>query len=300
MEEVKKIWLDGRFLDWKEAKIHILTHSLHYGGAVFEGIRAYKTKEGTAVFRLLEHLDRFFQSAQILEMEIPFSKEEIKKVILETIKINNLKECYIRPIAFSGYGKMGLNPKGAAINVAIAAWPWGAYLGDKETVKIEISDYIRPHPQSCPMEAKISGYYINSIFASLEAQKKGFDEALLLDYQGYVAEGPGENVFMVKDNILYTPLAGTILPGITRASVIEIAKDLGIFVKEKKITPQEIKEANEAFFTGTAVEICPIGQIDEVLINKGQIGKITKKIKEVFEKIVKGEEKKYLKWLTFV
>lgn len=300
MQEVKKIWLDGRFLDWPETKTHLLTHSLHYGGAVFEGIRAYKTQKGTAVFRLPEHIERFFYSASVLEMKIPFSRGEIKKAVLKTIKINNLEGCYIRPIALFGYGKMGLNPKGAPVNVAIAAWPWGAYLGQKETVKVKISKYIRIHPQSCPMEVKISGYYVNSILATLEAEKAGFDEALLLDYQGYVAEGPGENIFMVRDNKLYTPPLGTILPGITRASIIEIAKDLGISVEEKRITPQELKSANEVFFTGTAVEICPIGQIDDVLINNGKMGEITKKIKGFFEKIVRAEEKKYLEWLTFV
>lgn len=299
MEGVKKIWLNGKFLNWEKAKIHLLSHSLHYGGGIFEGIRAYKTKIGTAVFRLPEHLERFFNSAKILEMKIPFSKAEIKKAILKTIKINNLAECYIRPIAFFGYGKMGLNPEGAPVEVAVAVWPWEVYL-KKETVKVKFSKYIRIPPQSCPMEAKISGYYVNSILASLEAKKEGFDEALLLDYRGYVAEGPGENIFMVKNNKLYTPALGTILPGITRDSVIEIAKDLGISVKEKKITQKEIKEADEAFFTGTAVEICPISQIDETLINEGKIGEINKKIKEVFSEIIRAKKKEYQKWLTFL
>lgn len=300
MEKTKKIWFNGKFVDWEKAKIHILTHALHYGSAVFEGIRAYEAKQGPAIFRLPDHIDRFFSSAKILEMKIPYSSAKIKKAILETVKISKLKEGYIRPIAFFGYGKMGLNPKGTPVNMAIACWPWGAYLGKEKPVKVKISRFIRLHPQSCPMEAKISGYYVNSILTSLEAKKEGFDEALLLDYQGYVAEGPGENIFLVKNNKLYTPSLGTILPGITRASMIEIAKDLGISVKEKKITLKEIKLADEVFFTGTAVEICPIGQIDNTLISNGQIGKITKKIKEIFEKIVKGEEKKYLKWLTYV
>lgn len=299
MEELKKIWLNGKFVDWQEAKTHILTHTLHYGGGVFEGIRAYETKKGTAVFRLSEHIERFFYSASCLGMEIPFLPEEIKKAILETIKVNKVKECYIRPIAFFGYGKMGLDPKGAPVNVAIALWPWGAYLG-KEITKVKISKFIRVHPLSTIPDAKLSGNYLNSILATLEAKKEGFDEALLLDWQGFVAEGPGENIFMVKEKKLYTPAKGTILPGITRASIIEIARDLGIKVKEKKITPKELKSANEAFFCGTAVEICPIGKIDDVLINRGKIGKITKRIKEVFTKVVRGEKKEYLKWLTFV
>lgn len=300
MKEVKKIWLDGKFIDWQEAKIHILTHTLHYGGGVFEGIRAYQTKKGTAVFRLKEHIERFFYSASCLEMKLPFSKKEIEKAILETIHINELKECYIRPLAFFGYGKMGLHPADIPINIAITVWPWGAYLGEKETVSVKISQYLRLHPQSIISQAKICGYYVNSILSSLEVKKLGFDEALLLDFEGYIAEGPGENIFMIKNNELYTPSLGTILPGITRDSIIKIAKDLNILVKEKKITPQEIKLADEVFFTGTAVEVCPIGKIDEILINQEKIGKITKKIKNIYNRVVRGQEKKYQKWLTLI
>jgi len=300
MKEVKKIWLDGKFIDWQEAKIHILTHTLHYGGGVFEGIRAYQTKKGTAVFRLKEHIERFFYSASCLEMKLPFSKKEIEKAILETIYINELKECYIRPLAFFGYGKMGLHPADIPINIAITVWPWGAYLGEKETVSVKISQYLRLHPQSIISQAKICGYYVNSILSSLEVKKLGFDEALLLDFEGYIAEGPGENIFMIKNNELYTPSLGTILPGITRDSIIKIAKDLNILVKEKKITPQEIKLADEVFFTGTAVEVCPIGKIDEILINQEKIGEITKKIKNIYNRVVRGQEKKYQKWLTLI
>lgn len=299
MEELKKIWMDGKFVDWQEANIHILTHTLHYGGGIFEGIRAYKTNKGPAVFRLPEHIDRFFYSASALEMEIPFSKQEIKQAILETIKINQIEECYIRPIAFFGYGKMGLNPKGAPVQTAIAVWPWGAYLGGKETISVKISKYIRLHPKSTIADAKITGHYVNSILSSLEIQKAGFDEALLLDYEGYVAEGPGENIFIVKNNKLYTPPLGTILDGITRDSVIEIAKDLGIKNQEKKITVKELKSADEAFFSGTAAEICPIGKIDNTLINNGKMGEITEKIKDLYQKIVHGKEEKYFHWLQF-
>lgn len=299
MEKNKKIWLDGKLVDFSEAKIHILTHSLHYGGGVFEGIRAYSTSQGPAVFRLKEHIERFFTSASFLGMKIPFSKEEIKKAILETIKINELKECYIRPIAFFGEG-MGLNPIGLPVKVAIAVWPWGAYLGEKETVSVKISKFIRLHPKSVVPQAKISGYYVNSILASLEAKNSGFDEALLLDFEGFVAEGPGENIFIVKEKKLYTPPPERILPGITRASVIEIAKDLGLAVEEKMLTVEELKSADEAFFSGTAVEICPIGKIDDTIINQQKIGEITQKIKDIYLRAVRGKEEKYLKWLTFV
>jgi len=300
MEKVEKIWLDGEFIDWEKANIHILTHTLHYGGGVFEGIRAYSTKKGTAVFRLPEHVDRFFYSASCLAMDLPFSKEEINEAILKTVSINKVKECYIRPIAFFGYGKMGLNPEGAPIRVAIAVWPWGAYLGEKNAIDVKISKFIRIHPASTIADAKICGNYVNSILASQEIKKEGYDEALFLDYKGYVAEGPGENIFIVKDNKLYTPQKGSILPGITRDSVIQIAQDLSFQVEEKEITAEELKSADEAFFVGTAAEICPIGRIDDVLINKGMVGDKTQKIKETYKRVVRGEEKKYLNWLSIV
>ena len=299
MNKTKKIWLDRKLVDWKAAKVHLLTHALHYGSGVFEGIRCYQTDKGPAVFRLDEHLKRLFNSARALKMKIPFSQEELKKAVLQTIKANKANECYIRPIVFYGYGKMGLDPQGAPVQVGIALWPWGKYLA-KESISVKISKFIRLHPQSAPAEAKVCGYYVNSIFATLEIKKQGFDEALLLDYQGHIAEGPGENIFLVKNKILYTPARGNILPGITRDSIIKIAKDLKIKVKEKKIRPQELKKADEVFFTGTAVEICPITQIDKTLINKGKTGEITLKLKEIFEKTIKGQEKKYLKWLFFV
>ncbi len=298
MEKTKKIWFDGKLVDWQKAKVHLLSHALHYGSAVFEGIRCYKTKQGPAVFRLQEHLKRFFYSAQVLAMELPFNLEELKKAVRDTIKANKIEECYIRPIAFYGYGKMGLNPKGASLHVAIAVWPWGKYLG-KEYVKVKTSQFIRLHPRSIFAAAKVSGYYVNSIFATLDAQKKGYDEALLLDHQGYVAEGPGENIFFVKNETLLTPALGSILPGITRASLIQIAKDLKIPTIEKKIKYAEIKKMEAAFFVGTAVEVCPIKQIDRVVF-KSKNFKIVFKLKEIFERIVRGEEKKYLSWLTFV
>ncbi|NCO23201.1 branched chain amino acid aminotransferase [bacterium (Candidatus Moisslbacteria) CG12_big_fil_rev_8_21_14_0_65_36_11] len=299
MNKTKKIWLDGKLVDWEKAKIHLLTHALHYGSGVFEGVRCYQTDKGPAIFRLDEHLERLFNSAKYLEMKVPFSQKELKKAVLQTIRANKINECYIRPIAFYGYGKMGLDPQGAPVSVGIALWPWGKYLA-KESIAVKISKFIRLHPQSVPAEAKVCGYYVNSIFATLDVKKQGFDEALLLDYQGFIAEGPGENIFLVKNKILYTPSLLNILSGITRDSIIKIAKDLKIKVKEKKIKPRELKIADEAFFTGTAVEVCPITKIDKTLINKGKIGGITLKLKEVFERIIRGKEKKYLKWLTFV
>ncbi|MCK4730626.1 MAG: branched-chain amino acid transaminase [Candidatus Aenigmarchaeota archaeon] len=299
MEISKKIWFNNKFLNWGDAKIHILTHTLHYGGGVFEGIRTYNTKKGPAVFRLSEHINRFFYSASCLEMDLPFTKEEIKNRVLELIKINNLNECYIRPIAYFGYENMGLNPKGCLVDMAIAAWPWGAYLGGKETVKVKISKYMRLHPKSVVPDAKICGYYASSILASLDAKKSKFDEALFLDFEGNIAEGPGENIFMVKDGKLFTPNSDSILKGLTRDTVIKIAKDLNIKVEEKTITVDELKSADEIFFTGTAVEIQPIGIIDETIINNEKTGKISEKIKSLYQKIIHGEEEKYLKYLYF-
>ncbi|OYT43497.1 MAG: branched chain amino acid aminotransferase [Candidatus Aenigmarchaeota archaeon ex4484_56] len=298
MEHTKKIWFNGEFHE--DIKIEILTHALHYGSGVFEGIRAYETKYGPAVFRLHDHIKRFFYSASCLEMKIPFSKEEIENAIPNLIKMNNLKECYIRPIAFYGYGEMGLNPNNCPVNVGIIAWPWGAYLSGKEVVDVKISKYMRLHPKSIISDAKICGYYINSILASLDAKSSGFDEAVLLDFEGNIAEGPGENIFIVKNGKLFTPKKGSILCGITRDTVIKIAKEFNIQTEEKTITVEELKSAEEVFFTGTAVEIQGIGKIDEKIINNHKIGKITKKIKDKYYKIVRGGEEKYLEYLSFV
>lgn len=299
MKKVEKIWLNGKFVDLKKAKVPILSHTLHYGSGVFEGIRAYNTEKGPAVFCLSKHIERLFYSASCLEIKIPFSKKEIEQAVLDVVKINKLKECYIRPLVYLGEG-MGLNPTGIQVNLMIAAWPWGAYLGgDKETIDVKISKYIRIHPQSTITDAKICGHYVNSILASLEIKKEGFDEALLLDFEGYVAEGPGENIFIIKNNKIFTPSTGKILNGITRDTIIKLAKDQNIEVKEKKISVEELKLADEAFFTGTAVEICAIGKIDNTLINNTKIGPITKQIKDLYQKTIHGKEKKYLNWLTF-
>ncbi len=286
-------WFNGKIRKTKEIKVSIFSHTLHYGSGVFEGIRFYLTKNGSAVFKLDEHIDRLYNSARVLRMKIPYSKQEIKKAIFQVIKKNNFKAGYIRPIIFYGEGKMGLNPVGAKVETAVLAWPWGKYL--KESVKVKISKIIRIHPRSVFPEAKVSGYYVNSIFASFDVVDKKFDEAILLDYQGYIAEGPGENIFIVKNGKLYTPKAGSILPGITRKAIIEIAKTLKIPVKEKIISLKELLGCDEAFFTGTAVEVTPISQINE---RKKKIGPITSIIRKEFQSAVKGE--KYKNWLTYL
>ena len=266
---------------------------------MFEGIRCYATDKGPAVFRLKEHIDRLFYSAKILEMKFPYSKEEFIKAIKETIKVNKLKEGYIRPLIIFGYGKMGVNPVGCPVNCSIAVWPWGKYLS-ADAVKVKIPKIIRIHPGTTDPNAKICGNYANSILASLEINKGGYDEALLLDYRGIISEGPGENVFCAKEGKIYTPKLGTILPGITRKSIIQIAKDEGYEVIEKDITVDEIKSADEAFFTGTAAEVTAIGSVDDQNIGNGEAGPITSKLKDMFMDIVKGKNEKYISWLTYV
>ena len=295
MQKTEKIWFNGQLVLWEDAKIHVLTHALHYGSGVFEGIRFYKTSRGRAIFRLKEHVDRLFTSAESLFMKVPYSKEQIFNAIKETVKLNSAEEGYIRPIIFYGYGKMGLNPEGASIDAAVAVWPWAKYLGDK--VKVKISKYIRIHPESLQADKKVTGHYVNSILASMDAKSSGYDESLLLDYKGNIAEGPGENFFIVKNGIIYTPKLGKILPGITRASIIEVAKDMKLQVVEQELTKKDIEEADEAFFTGTAAEVTLIESIDDKKFTKFQI---SEKLKEKYIDIVKGKNKEYLKWLAFV
>lgn len=299
MKKTRYIWFNNKLVKWDEAKVHLLTHSLHYGSAAFEGIRFYNTERGPAVFRLKEHIDRFLNSAEVLGMKLPFSKNQLIKTTLNLIKKNKIKQGYIRPIAFFGYGKMGLSPIGVPLNVAIAVWPWGRYL-EKDIVKVKTSSFCRLFPKSGVMGAKISGHYFNSILATLEAKKFGFDEALLLDYKGFVAEGPGENIFIVKNKKIITPKKRTILPGITRQTVITLAKDLGYKVVEKNIKLPELKRADECFFVGTAAEVSPIGQIDKVKICKGEIGPITRELQELYKLVVTDKIKKYQKWLTYI
>ena len=299
MEATKYIWMDGKLVEWEDAKVHVLTHTLHYGMGVFEGVRFYDTDKGPAVFRLKDHTKRLFDGAKKTFMDIPFTEDEINKAIVETISKNEIKGGYIRPIFFYGYGKMGLDPHGAPVRCSVAVWPWGAYLGD-EAVNVKTSDFIRLHPKSTLTECKISGHYVNSIFASCDAKGKGYDEALLLDYKGNVAEGPGENLFIVKDKKILTPKLGHILHGITRKSIIQLATDLGIEVEENDLLLDDIYDADEAFFTGTAAEVSPIASLDDKKIGDEAPGPITKKLKETFLDIVHGKNEKYKDWLTYV
>lgn len=294
----KHIWLNGRFVQAKNAKTHVLTHALHYGTAAFEGIRFYNTKKGISVFRLDRHLDRLYYSAQCLSMKVPYSKAKIKKATIDLLKKNKIKSGYIRHIAYYGHGPLRVNPTGLPVDVAIACWSWGSYLGE-EAVKLKVSKFIRIHPQTSYTDAKISGHYVNAMLAGMEATKAGYTEALMLDYKGDVAEGSAENLFIIKNKKIYTPPLGTILAGITRESVITLAKDLGYKVCEKKITLKNIEQADECFLTGTAAEVSPVGYLNRKKL-KTQFGPITKELREEFFNIINGQNKKYKKWLTYV
>ncbi|MBU1035899.1 branched-chain amino acid transaminase [bacterium] len=298
-----KIWMDGNMVDWDKAQVHVCTHALHYGSGVFEGIRAYETEKGTAVFRLKEHIDRLYNSAKILKMEIPYSKEEFKQAVRNTIKENNLKSCYIRPLVYRGFDQLGINPLKCPVNCAIAVWEWGAYLGEEAIVngiKTKISSYARSYINSTSQKAKICANYINSIFAKMEAIEAGVDEAILLDTQGYVTEGSGENLFWVRDGVIYTTPTATVLEGITRDAVIKIAQDMGYQVQEKYTCRDELYISDELFFTGTAAEVTPIREIDNYQIGEGKRGPITENIQKKFFAITKGEEEKYLSWLDYI
>ena len=295
------IWYDGKLVPWREATTHVLTHSLHYGLAVFEGVRAYKTEIGTAVFRLKEHTDRLFASAHIYMMKIPFTRGELMKAQLEVVRANEHEACYLRPIAFYGSEKMGVSPVGAKVHVAIAAWPWGAYLGPdalEKGIRVKTSSYARHHVNVTMARAKMSGTYPNSVLATLEATQHGYDEGLLLDVDGFVAEGAGENIFLVKDGVLYEPELTSALTGITRTSVIELAKELGYEVISKRITRDDIYIADECFFTGTAAEVTPIRELDGRSIGAGSAGPVTKAIQKAFFDVVTGKDKKRRAWLT--
>ncbi len=301
--KTEKIWMDGKFVSWDNATVHILTHTLHYGLGVFEGIRCYETGKGTAIFRLDEHINRLFNSAHIFLIEIPYSKAEIRDAIIKTIRVNKIKECYIRPLVYIGYGAMGLYPKENPINVSIAVWSWGSYLGDeglKDGIRIKTSSFIRNHVNANMARGKVCGYYVNSQLAKKEAISCGYDEALLLDTEGYVSEGSGENIFIVRNGILKTTPLTSILEGITRNSIIKIANDNGIKTIEERFTRDELYIADEAFFTGTAAEVTPIREADGRAIDNGKPGKITKKLQSIFFDIVLGRNKKYESWLTRV
>ncbi|ODS97521.1 MAG: branched chain amino acid aminotransferase [Lautropia sp. SCN 69-89] len=296
-----QIWLDGKMVDWRDARIHVLTHTLHYGMGVFEGVRAYKTPSGTAVFRLPEHTRRLFNSAKIFQMKLPYSFDEIVQAQKDVVRANGLESCYLRPIAWIGSEKLGVSPRGNTIHVAVAAWSWGAYLGEEgltKGIRVKTSSYSRHHVNVSLVRAKASGYYINSILANQEVTAQGYDEALLLDTEGYVSEGAGENVFIVRNGILYTPDLASCLDGITRDSVITMARDLGIEVREKRITRDEMYCADEAFFSGTAAEITPIRELDDRQIGDGSRGPVTGKLQSVFFDVVSGRNERYTKWLT--
>lgn len=299
--KTEKIWMDGKFVKWDKATVHILTHTLHYGLGIFEGIRCYETSEGSAIFRLDEHISRLFASAHIFLIDIPYSKKEIKDAIIKTVRVNKIKECYIRPLAYIGYGAMGLYPKENPVKVSIAVWSWGTYLGDKgleNGIKVKTSSFIRNHVNANMARGKVCGYYVNSQLAKKEAISCGYDEALLLDTEGYVSEGSGENIFIVRNGILKTTPLTSILDGITRNSIIKIANDEGIKVVEERFTRDEVYIADEAFFTGTAAEVTPIKEVDGRTIGKGIPGEITKTLQSIFFDIVKGKNKKYGSWLT--
>jgi branched-chain amino acid aminotransferase len=296
-----KIWKDGHMIEWRDATLHMLTHSLHYGMAIFEGVRAYKTVDGTAIFRLKEHTQRLFNSAKIFQMKLPFDMETLMAAQREVVRANQLESCYIRPLAWIGSEKMGVSARGNTIHVSIAAWPWGAYLGEEglaKGIRVKTSSFTRHHVNISMVRAKASGYYINSILANQEVTADGYDEALLLDTEGYVSEGAGENVFIVKAGKIYTPDLASCLDGITRDSVLTMARDLGIDVIEKRITRDEIYCADEAFFTGTAAEVTPIRELDGRQIGAGSRGPVTEQLQSLFFDVVGGKAAKYKHWLT--
>ena len=299
-----KIWMDGALVDWRDAKIHVLTHTLHYGCGVFEGVRAYNTAQGTAIFRLREHTERLYNSAKILRMKIPHDFETVIEAQKEVVRANKLESCYLRPLVWIGSEKLGVSPKGNSIHLMIAAWAWGAYLGDeglKRGIRVKTSSYTRHHVNITMTQAKAVSNYSNSILANMEATDDGYDEALLLDASGFVSEGAGENVFVIKNGVVYTPdLSAGALNGITRNTVFAICQDLGLKVVEKRITRDEIYIADECFFTGTAAEVTPIRELDRVQIGIGSRGPVTEKIQAAFFDVVNGRNAKYSEWLTRV
>lgn len=298
-----KIWFNGELVEWRSATTHVLTHTLHYGMGVFEGVRAYETPDGPAIFRLQDHTKRLFNSAKIVGMQLPFTEEQINRAHIDVVKANNLASCYFRPMAYYGSGKLGVAPKQDDIQVILAAWAWGAYLGEegmRKGIRVRVSSFTRHHPNVTMIKAKANGNYMNSIMANTEATRDGYDEAILLDAQGYVAEGSGENIFTVRDGVLYTPALDVALDGITRRSVIAIASEMGLKVVEKRLTRDELYVADEVFFTGTAAEVTPIREIDGRQIGIGERGPITAEIQQRYFDIVQGKNPKYRDWLTYV
>ena len=303
-----KIWMDGHMVDWRDAKIHVLSHTLHYGCGAFEGVRAYNTAKGTAIFRLEDPTERLFNSAKILRMNIPFTKEQVMEAQKAVVRDNQLESCYLRPLTWIGDKKLGVSPKGNTIHLMVAAWAWGAYLGEegmKRGIRVKVSSYTRHHVNITMTQAKAVSNYTNSILANMEATDDGYDEAMLLDTNGFVSEGAGENLFVVKDGVVYTPdLSAGALNGITRNTVMHICKDLGLELVQKRITRDEVYICDEAFFTGTAAEVTPIRELDRIALGKdhyvGTRGPITEKIQAAFFDIMNGRNPKYAHWLTLV
>jgi branched-chain amino acid aminotransferase len=297
------IWYDGKLVPWRDATTHVLTHSLHYGLSVFEGVRAYKTISGTAIFRLKDHTRRLFNSAHIYQIPIPFERELLEAAQCEVVRANKLESCYLRPLVFFGSEKMGVSPKGARVHVAIAAWPWGAYLGEEalaQGIRVKVSSFARQHVNVTMPRAKVATTYANSIIANAEATQDGYDEALLLDTEGFVAEGAGENIFIVKDGVVYEPEIASALTGITRSTIHALAADLGLAVQTRRLTRDDVYIADEAFFTGTAAEVTPIREVDNRTIGSGRRGPVTERLQSAFFDLVQGRNPKYRDWLTQV
>lgn len=297
------IWFNGNLVEWRNAQTHVLTHTLHYGMGVFEGVRAYETQNGTAIFRLQDHTKRLFNSAKITGMHLPFTIEEINQAHIEVVKANKLASCYFRPMAFYGSNKLGVAPDQNDVQVIVAAWPWGAYLGEEgmqKGIRVQISSFTRHHPNITMIKAKANGNYMNSIMANTEATRNGYDEAIMLDSNGFVAEGSGENIFIVNDGKLYTPALDAALDGITRRTVMAIATDMNLTVTEKHITRDEVYCADEVFFTGTAAEVTPIREVDGRVIGCGSRGTLTTEIQQRYFDIVHGKNTKYESWLTYI
>ena len=304
MSDLKgKIWMDGKLVEWSDAKIHVLTHTLHYGTGVFEGVRAYETSDGPAIFRLEDHTNRLFESAKLIGMQIPYDAKELNDAQSQVVKINNLKNAYIRPMCFYGSEGMGLRADNLKVHTIIAAWDWGSYLGDDKIlngIKVKVTDFPKRSEKSMLHKAKASGNYLYSMLALKDALNSGFDEALILDVDDNVNEGSGENFFMIANNTIHTPKDATVLNGITRQTVMKIARDLNYHVEETNISVDDVKSSDEAFFTGTAAEVTPIIQVDNVKINDGKPGEITKKIQKIYFDLIRGRVDEYSSWLTQV
>jgi branched-chain amino acid aminotransferase len=303
-DESGKIWFNGKIVDWKDANLHVLSHVVHYGSSVFEGIRCYNTKKGPAIFRLQEHVQRLINSGKIYRMDIPYSVEQICQAIIDIVKINGLKQCYIRPVAFRGYGELGVYPLNCPVETVIAAWPWGKYLGEEaieKGVEVGVSSWRRMAPDTMPNMAKAGSNYMNSQLAKMESITNGYDEGIMLDYQGMVSEGSGENIFVVLDEIIYTPpISSSLLSGLTRDAVITLAGDMNLEIRQEPIPREMLYISDEVFLTGTAAEVTPVRSVDKIVVGNGCRGEITRKIQDAFFDVVNGENEDHNKWLTSV